>query len=316
MSLFTAALSNVLPLFALIFLGAILRRSSMVDESFISTSSKLVFRIALPVMVFRRLSQVEAVPTELIAGIGLFAGVTLLAVGFLWLFLRGVPGPQSSAAVQGAFRSNIAIVGLAIIEIAYGPLSLAYGAVVLAMIMPLYNLLAVMVLSHGTLAEGESPIRAGADRTYQKSADLGGGGQPGFRLAGLGYAPGGGSHSRVPVASDPAPSTHRHRSLAGFFLADAPFRTLGPGCGGKASPDPGGGSRRRLAHRYRRRSAEGPGDHRGLPHGSRQLPHGTGHGSRQPAGRGNRFGDDPGFYSEPDLLDDFPGDVAGLGLPE
>jgi malonate transporter len=159
MSLFTAALSNVLPLFALIFLGAILRRSSMVDESFISTSSKLVFRIALPVMVFRRLSQVEAVPTELIAGIGLFAGVTLLAVGFLWLFLRGVPGPQSSAAVQGAFRSNIAIVGLAIIEIAYGPLSLVYGAVVLAMIMPLYNLLAVMVLSHGTLAEGESPIR-------------------------------------------------------------------------------------------------------------------------------------------------------------
>lgn len=158
MTLFLGTVSNVLPLFALIALGAILRRVSMITEEFISTSSKLVFRIALPVMVFRRLSQIESVPAELFAGIGLFAGVTVLIVAVLWLLLRRVPGAQSAAAVQGAFRSNIAIVGLAVIEIAYGPAAVAYGAVVLATIMPLYNVLAVMVLSDGTRQEGESPL--------------------------------------------------------------------------------------------------------------------------------------------------------------
>jgi predicted permease len=158
MNLLLTTGSNVLPLFALILLGVILRRNTMIDEAFVSTSSKLVFRIALPVMVFRRLSQVESVPTELFTGIALFAGVTVLVVLLLWIVLHRLPGPVSSATIQGAFRSNIAIVGLAVIEIAYGPAALAYGAVVLATIMPLYNLLAVMVLSNGTRQDGESAL--------------------------------------------------------------------------------------------------------------------------------------------------------------
>lgn len=106
MTLLLTTLSNVLPLFVLIFLGVILRRSSMINEEFVSTSSKRVFRIALPVMVFRRLSQVDTVPAELFAGIGLFAGVTVVVVGLLWFLLRRLPGPQSAAAVQGAFRGS------------------------------------------------------------------------------------------------------------------------------------------------------------------------------------------------------------------
>ncbi|MFP4377527.1 MAG: AEC family transporter [Spirochaetales bacterium] len=158
MTLLLTTISNVLPLFALIFLGVILRRSSMINEEFVSTSSNLVFRIALPVMVFRRLSQVGTVPPELFAGIGLFAAVTLLVVVLLWVLLRRLPGPQSAATLQGAFRSNIAIVGLAVIEIAYSADALAYGAVVLAAIMPLYNLLAVVVLNHGARDTDEAPL--------------------------------------------------------------------------------------------------------------------------------------------------------------
>ncbi len=149
MTLFLTSLAQVLPLFVLILLGLFLRRGGVIDDAFVSGASRLVFRIALPVMVFRRLSQIDSIPAELFAGIGLFAAVTLLVFVSLWIFLRRIPGPQWAAAIQGAFRSNIAIIGLAVIENSYGPRALALGAVVLAAIMPLYNLLAITVLSHG-----------------------------------------------------------------------------------------------------------------------------------------------------------------------
>jgi malonate transporter len=156
LSILITAFANVLPLFALIVLGILLRRGGLINEEFIASASRLVFKLALPVMVFRRLSVLPGVPPQLFGGIAIFAGVTAAAAGILVIALRRIPGAQSASAVQGAFRSNIAIVGLAVIESWYGVTALAYGAVVLALIMPLYNVLAVVVLSHGTRTEGEA----------------------------------------------------------------------------------------------------------------------------------------------------------------
>ena len=70
---------------------------------------------------------------------------------FFIVWVLSVPfikdGKNLSVFVQGAYRSNFAIVGFAIISKLFGDSALGKAAIVLAFILPLYNILAVIILT-------------------------------------------------------------------------------------------------------------------------------------------------------------------------
>lgn len=139
----------VAPIFILVFIGALLKRTRVVDESFINTASRLVFMLCLPILVFFSISQtdIKAVfnPATL-AFSGISVTLTFLALTG-WSRWKNYPPEDHGSFVQGGFRSNYGIIGLAMSHNLFGQSGLGQASVVLALVIPLFNILSIVALS-------------------------------------------------------------------------------------------------------------------------------------------------------------------------
>jgi malonate transporter and related proteins len=145
--LFTANI--VAPVFIIVFLGTLLRQRGVVSEHFNSLTSKVVFNVALPAMLFRELSNFSI--REIFNPVQI---IFVLAAVFFMFLLAWVSssflcqdGKDQGAFIQGAFRGNFAILGFAFVRNAFGEQALGRAAIVLAIIMPLYNVLSIIALT-------------------------------------------------------------------------------------------------------------------------------------------------------------------------
>ncbi|HNY92315.1 MAG: Membrane transport protein [bacterium ADurb.Bin431] len=149
MDIFIQAADIVAPVFIIVFIGLALRRAGMIDAHFNALSSRLVFMVTLPALLFAKISSTRI--QELIDGRQILFAYLFIFISFAIAWLAGLrlakSGRDRGAFIQGAFRGNFAILGFAMLNNAYGPGVLAPAAVVLAAIMPPYNILAVLALS-------------------------------------------------------------------------------------------------------------------------------------------------------------------------
>lgn len=149
------------PICLLLLLGIGLRRSQMMNEGFIDGASKLVFNIALPMLLFTSIAQTDfsqmASPSLIFYGIA----ATLLAFVLLeWLAIRMTPDKRvRGILVQGAFRANMGIVGLAYVNNAYGSQGVAAAAMYVACLTILFNILAVITLNRSLNQDGSLPVK-------------------------------------------------------------------------------------------------------------------------------------------------------------
>jgi malonate transporter len=148
--------NSVLPVFIIIFVGIILRKTRVIDEGFVNISSDLVFKVALPALIFSEIAETDFY--RVFEGKLILFACAAVAVSFVvaWMLapLTAKTGKERGAFVQGAFRGNVAILGLAVMENIFGPTGVAKGAIILAFLLPIYNILAVVALTL-PLAEGE-----------------------------------------------------------------------------------------------------------------------------------------------------------------
>ena len=112
-------------------------------------ANALVFNVALPVMLYFAIASRPLAETfdATLTGVGL-AG-TLLLVALLLVVGRGLPADQRGVFVQGGYRGNLAILGIALAVATYGEGVLATAAVYIAVVTTLYNVVAVWVLASG-----------------------------------------------------------------------------------------------------------------------------------------------------------------------
>lgn len=145
--LFTANI--VAPVFLIIALGYFSKKMKIINENFVDVTSKFVFSVSLPALVFMQIAEMDLskainFPQIIFIYIGTIAS-------FILIWLISIPfikdGRDRSVFIQGAFRSNFAIVGFAIISNLFGTSALGKAAIILAFILPLYNVLAVIVLT-------------------------------------------------------------------------------------------------------------------------------------------------------------------------
>jgi len=108
--------SVVAPAFIIIFLGMFLKQRGVIDEKFNAVTSKVVFNVAMPALLFQKLS---SIPLSEIFDLRqvVFVAVALCAIFALaWLisFFICKNGSDQGAFIQGAFRGNFAILGFAL----------------------------------------------------------------------------------------------------------------------------------------------------------------------------------------------------------
>lgn len=150
------AVGVTLPSVALLGFGLCLRRAGQVDAAFAARASRLVFSYALPALLFSELMTSEIrygqeavlLAAGVVTTLILFVGAEIYARCF-------VSAPRDQGVfVQGVFRSNMAMMGLAFVQNAYGNAGLSSGAVYVGVVTLLFNVLSVIALSRPGVAGG------------------------------------------------------------------------------------------------------------------------------------------------------------------
>ena len=149
LALFYASLAVSLPTFAWVVLGLLLNRLGLLPEALTVKVSRLAFNFGLPLMLLAGAAQVDysrlGNARYLLAGV--LATLLTLVLSGLYSHWRGHPQAERGIFVQAAFRSNLAIVGVALTFSAYGERGPALAALPVALMTALYNILAVWVLN-------------------------------------------------------------------------------------------------------------------------------------------------------------------------
>jgi len=148
-SLIQVALDVSAPIFLVITLGVWLSHKKFINENFIQVSSKLIFNVGLPVMLFMSTATRDFQQLINLQHIALLV-ITTLSVFFLSTFTaKGVINSEADKGVfvQGAFRGNLIIIGLALAANAYGEQGVAIATLPMAIVIILYNLLAIYTLN-------------------------------------------------------------------------------------------------------------------------------------------------------------------------
>lgn len=137
------------PIFVMVFIGISLKVLRLIDDSFMDKASKLVFMVSLPALMFMSVvnSDIKTVFNPSLLGVS--AGGTLLIFALLSLVAPTVVRQKRDRGVfiQGAFRCNLAIIGLAFCLNAYGQEGLARASIMMSVLTLLYNVLSVYTLS-------------------------------------------------------------------------------------------------------------------------------------------------------------------------
>ncbi|MDP1869023.1 MAG: AEC family transporter [Bradyrhizobium sp.] len=160
MALVMAAL---LPVFLLIVLGFILKRSLLRLETQWHGLERLTYYVLFPVLLVQTLVKAD-LSTVPVAGVGGALLLSLLLMSLLCLALRpllarcAVDGPAFTSIFQGATRWQT-YVALAVSVNLYGDTGLALASVAMVAIIPLVNVFSVSVLAHYASPE-KQPVRA------------------------------------------------------------------------------------------------------------------------------------------------------------
>lgn len=143
------ALNAVLPIVLTVVIGYILKRIGLITQELAKALNKLVFRVFLPIMLFLNVYQIEEFS---ITEIG-FIGYAIASVAVMFFIVIPIvcvftkDGKKRGALLQGSFRSNYALIGIPLAESIAGDSGVLSATVLSAVLVPFYNVLAVISLS-------------------------------------------------------------------------------------------------------------------------------------------------------------------------
>ena len=147
---FIFSANAVFPVFLIIALGYILRRNQFFSPGTVAELNRMIFSLALPILLFRNVYQAdfsELFDARLILWI---VASVILWFSVVWVFTEFYLRKQQdliSAFVQASFRTNYAIVGLPLISGILGDADTGKAALSTAFVVTMMNLLSVIVLT-------------------------------------------------------------------------------------------------------------------------------------------------------------------------
>lgn len=119
------------------------------DDTFVEKASRLIFNYALPALLFVNISSsdISSLTEPKTIAIGISGTLIVFVVYLVWVSFRVTSRQDKGVIIQGAFRSNMGIIGLAYCANAYGQEGLAYASIYLGALTIVYNVLSVTVLN-------------------------------------------------------------------------------------------------------------------------------------------------------------------------
>jgi predicted permease len=149
MTNFLFSLNVVAPLFILMAIGYIVRQIRFISDEFLQQLNRFVFKFLLPLMLFQdiRLSYKGDFSNTKLIFTSLIGVSIIIAVSFLVVPALIKRNAQRGSIIQGIYRSNFLIYGLPLATGMYGNEAIASISMLMGIMIPFYNVAAVIILS-------------------------------------------------------------------------------------------------------------------------------------------------------------------------
>jgi len=146
---FIFSLNIVMPVFVLLLLGYILKKFEITTPAFLASGNKIVFYVALPSLLFRGVYTTDIRTAVDFWFVGFALVSSIVAFFSIWGISRLFIKDRSiwGTFTQGAFRGSFALVGIPLIINLAGDAGMARAALIVAFVVPFFNVFSVMALS-------------------------------------------------------------------------------------------------------------------------------------------------------------------------
>ena len=142
------ALEVVLPLFLMLVVGYIIKLSKLMNETTVKQVNKSIFRIFLPLLVFKNIYNTD-ISQSFNSRLLLYTVIGVLLqflIALCVVILVEKENSRRGVMLQGMFRSNFVLFGIPIATALFGSTAAGVASVLIAVIVPMYNVLAVLAL--------------------------------------------------------------------------------------------------------------------------------------------------------------------------
>lgn len=147
---FIVSLELIFPMMLYMGLGSVLGRVLSLENKTLNQINRLVYSVFLPLYLFRSIYTAD-LQQDFSLFVLLYAfGATLLLFVVLLFLIPKIEGERSnqSVMVQGIYRSNYALFGMAMTNLLYGAENMGMAAMVATVIVPMFSILAVFLFEY------------------------------------------------------------------------------------------------------------------------------------------------------------------------
>lgn len=140
-------LNSVLPIFAVIAVGSLMKRVGLIDDRFISVSDRLIYYVFFPALLFWKIGKpatAGSIDWSLVPAVWISV-FTAFAASLIHARLVGMPDREVGSFSQACYRFSTYI-GMAVILAAIGEEGVRQFGVLIGFVIPFINLLAVSSL--------------------------------------------------------------------------------------------------------------------------------------------------------------------------
>lgn len=144
-------ISAIMPIFALLLLGNLARRTQFLNADFWSQAEKGTYYVLFPCLLIVRLSSTEIDLETAGDVLGFAVLIPLLATGlsFACVPLLRLPAADFTSFFQASTRFNTYL-GFALVAVVLPEQAMTLAAIVVAVMIPLLNMLCIAVFAHYT----------------------------------------------------------------------------------------------------------------------------------------------------------------------
>ncbi len=138
----------IMPIFIMMVLGYVLKKVNVFDNDTIKRLNKSVFKAFLPTLIFYNVytSEIADVFNPKLILYSIISIIVVAILAFIVVFFSEKDNAKRGVLIQGIFRSNFAIFGVPLSISLYGDSITGTASVMIAIVVPLFNILAVIVL--------------------------------------------------------------------------------------------------------------------------------------------------------------------------
>lgn len=173
--IFMFSLNAVMPILIMFVIGYFLKSIGFADDKFFKKANAMVFKVFLPVLLFKNVYDIDSLSSINIPVIiyCFFVVLILCLIGLLTAKLTAKNREQKGVIAQCTFRSNYAVIGIPLAETLGGSQAVGFASILSATSIPLFNVLAVILLSHYSGDKQSGSIKETIKRTAKNPLIIG-----------------------------------------------------------------------------------------------------------------------------------------------